>query len=63
MRMHADQLTIASATVRALVDEQFPAWRELPVRRLAAPGTVNAIFRIGDELTARSTRSSASATS
>lgn len=53
MRMHADQLTIATATVRALVDEQFPAWRGLPVRRLASSGTVHAIFRIGDELAAR----------
>ncbi|MBX6748979.1 MAG: aminoglycoside phosphotransferase family protein [Micromonosporaceae bacterium] len=53
MRMHADQLTIATATVRALVDEQFPAWRGLPVRRLASSGTVHAIFRLGDELTAR----------
>jgi aminoglycoside phosphotransferase (APT) family kinase protein len=53
MRMHADQLTIATATVRALVDEQFPAWRRLPVRRLAVSGTVNAIFRIGDGLVAR----------
>jgi aminoglycoside phosphotransferase (APT) family kinase protein len=51
--MHADQLTIAVPTVRRLVDEQFPAWRRLPIWRLAASGTVNAIFRIGDELTAR----------
>ncbi|MEV0200302.1 aminoglycoside phosphotransferase family protein [Nonomuraea sp. NPDC050691] len=51
--MHADQLTVTPETVRALVDEQFPGWRELPVRRVASQGTVNAIFRIGDELTAR----------
>jgi aminoglycoside phosphotransferase (APT) family kinase protein len=53
MRMHADQLTIAPKTVRALVDEQFPAWRGLPVRLVAAPGTVYAIFRVGDGLAAR----------
>lgn len=51
--MHADQLDIDAATVRALVDEQFPAWRELPIRPLASQGTVNAIFRLGDRLTAR----------
>ena len=39
--------------VRALVDEQFPEWRSLPVRAVATPGTVNAIFRIGDGLVAR----------
>ena len=41
------------ATVRALVDAQFPAWRGLPVRRVAPHGTVNAIFRLGDRLAAR----------
>ena len=51
--MHPDQLTVPAATVRALVDTQFPAWRELPIRRVAAQGTVNAIFRVGDRLAAR----------
>ena len=53
MRMHDDQLTVTIETVRGLVDDQFPDWRELPLRALASQGTVNAIFRIGDELTAR----------
>ena len=51
--MHADQLTVPAPTVRALVDDQFPQWRELPVRAIASQGTVNAIFRIGDGLAAR----------
>ncbi|BCB90733.1 aminoglycoside phosphotransferase family protein [Phytohabitans suffuscus] len=51
--MHADQLTISSRTVRDLVDDQFPRWRDLPVRAVAASGTVNAIFRIGDRLAGR----------
>jgi aminoglycoside phosphotransferase (APT) family kinase protein len=51
--MHANQLTLSVATVRALVDEQFPQWRGLPVRSTVASGTVNAIFRIGDHLAAR----------
>ncbi|MEU6430708.1 aminoglycoside phosphotransferase family protein [Microbispora sp. NPDC046973] len=51
--MHADQLTVSQETVRALVDEQFPQWRDLPVTGLASHGTVNAIFRVGDRLTAR----------
>ena len=51
--VHPDQLTVPAATVRALVDTQFPAWRELPIRRVAAQGTVNAIFRVGDRLAAR----------
>src|SRR5687767_8154729 len=51
--MHANQLSVSDATVRTLVDQQFPAWRDLPVRSIASEGTVNAIFRIGDELVAR----------
>src|SRR5690242_1261925 len=53
MRMHADQLTVPAATVRLLVDEQFPAWRSLPIKRVTSQGTVHAIFRIGEELAAR----------
>ncbi|MEU9833598.1 aminoglycoside phosphotransferase family protein [Streptosporangium sp. NPDC048047] len=51
--MHADQLTVPPETVRALVDEQFPQWRDLPVAAVASQGTVNAIFRLGDRFTAR----------
>ena len=51
--MHDGQLTVTVATVRALVAAQFPAWAGLAVRAVDSPGTVNAIFRIGDELAAR----------
>ena len=51
--MHAGQLTVTAATVRTLVDQQFPAWRGLQIKAVASHGTVNAIFRIGDELVAR----------
>lgn len=51
--MHADQLTITPDMVRDLVRDQFPAWRDFRVREVASQGTVNAIFRIGDDLAAR----------
>jgi aminoglycoside phosphotransferase (APT) family kinase protein len=51
--MHDNELTVSPAMVRTLVDDQFPEWRSLPVRAVAATGTVNAIFRIGDRLAAR----------
>lgn len=51
--MHEDQLDIAEPIVRRLIAEQFPQWRDIPVRGLATSGTVNAIFRIGDDLSAR----------
>ncbi|QIS24370.1 aminoglycoside phosphotransferase family protein [Nocardia terpenica] len=51
--MHIGQLAVSSATVRALVDEQFPQWRNLPITSVNGSGTVNAIFRIGDRFAAR----------
>lgn len=51
--MHANQLTVSAETVRELVDEQFPEWRALPIRGIRSQGTVNAIFRVGDQLAAR----------
>jgi aminoglycoside phosphotransferase (APT) family kinase protein len=51
--MHANQLAVSVVAVRKLVDEQFPQWRELPIRYLASQGTVNALFRIGDKFLAR----------
>jgi aminoglycoside phosphotransferase (APT) family kinase protein len=53
MRMHPDQLTLSLPTVRRLVNEQFREWAALPIKRVESSGTVNAIFRIGDRLTAR----------
>ena len=53
MGMHAGQLTVSPRTVRELVDEQFPRWRQLPIRKACSSGTVNAIFRIGAQLAAR----------
>jgi len=51
--MHADQLHVPVDVVRRLVDEQFPEWRRLPIEPVTSTGTVNAIFRIGDDLVAR----------
>jgi aminoglycoside phosphotransferase (APT) family kinase protein len=51
--MHPGQLDVAPETVRRLVAEQFPAWRELPLRAVRTQGTVNALFRLGDELVVR----------
>jgi hypothetical protein len=32
--MHSGQLEVTAAEVRVLVDQQFPAWRDLPVQPL-----------------------------
>jgi aminoglycoside phosphotransferase (APT) family kinase protein len=51
--MHDDELQIDEALVRRLLAAQFPEWADLPLRRVEPRGTVNAIFRLGDELSLR----------
>jgi aminoglycoside phosphotransferase (APT) family kinase protein len=52
-RMHADELDTDEALVRRLLAAQFPRWAQLPLEALAAGGTDNAIYRLGDELSVR----------
>jgi len=51
--MHAGQLDVTTELVEGLVREQFPERSALVVRPVSSHGTVNALFRIGDELVAR----------
>jgi aminoglycoside phosphotransferase (APT) family kinase protein len=51
--MHPGQLVIDAKTVRVLVVDQFPSWSDLDVHAVASPGTVHALYRIGDEMVAR----------
>jgi aminoglycoside phosphotransferase (APT) family kinase protein len=54
--LHVDELDIDDALVRRLLAEQFLEWSELPLRRIEPEGTVNAIFRLGDDLSVRLAR-------
>jgi aminoglycoside phosphotransferase (APT) family kinase protein len=53
MTMHPDQLDVDPETAAALVGDQFPQWRLLPVRPVTSHGTVNTLFRLGDDLVLR----------
>ncbi|WP_217185602.1 aminoglycoside phosphotransferase family protein [Streptomyces sp. AC495_CC817] len=53
MTMHVDQVNVTTETVESLVREQFSRWSGRTIRRVPSNGTVNAIFRIGDDLSAR----------
>ncbi|MFF0014781.1 aminoglycoside phosphotransferase family protein [Streptomyces sp. NPDC005374] len=53
MTMHDDQVDVTTETVAALIRTQFPKWSGKTVRLLPSTGTVNAIFRIGNDLSAR----------
>jgi len=55
-KMHVDEMEIDEALVRRLLVSQFPHWAELSLRRIEPAGTVNAIFRLGDEYSVRLAR-------
>jgi aminoglycoside phosphotransferase (APT) family kinase protein len=54
--MHVDELEIDEPLVRRLLAGQFPEWADLPLRRIEPGGTVNAIFRLGEQLGVRLAR-------
>ncbi|KAB1978956.1 aminoglycoside phosphotransferase family protein [Streptomyces triticiradicis] len=51
--MHAGETRIGGPLVRRLLAEQFPRWAELPLRRVRSAGTVNALYRLGDDMAVR----------
>ena len=51
--MHDGEAEIDAALVRRLVAAQFPELAGLPVREVRSTGTVNAIYRLGEQLYAR----------
>jgi aminoglycoside phosphotransferase (APT) family kinase protein len=53
VRMHADQIDLTVDVVARLVAEQFPAWSGRPVRPVTSDGTVNALFRLGEDIVLR----------
>ena len=52
-RMHPDEIDTTPALVRRLLQSQFPSWADLPIERVDSGGTVNAIYRLGDDIYAR----------
>lgn len=51
--MHDDQVDVTTEIVAALIQEQFPQWRGKVIQPVSSAGTVNAVFRIGNDLSAR----------
>ncbi len=51
--MHDDEVAIDTRLVERLVAAQFPWLSDLPVRAVQSTGTVNAIYRLGEDMCAR----------
>jgi aminoglycoside phosphotransferase (APT) family kinase protein len=52
-KLHAGEVDIDAELVGRMLAEQFPELADLPITAFRSIGTVNAIFRIGDEVYAR----------
>lgn len=53
LKMHEGEADIDLTLVRQLVVTQFPAWADLPLMPVPSGGTVNAIYRLGDDMAVR----------
>ncbi|WP_431073580.1 phosphotransferase [Microbacterium phyllosphaerae] len=51
--MHEGELALTDETAGRLIARRFPEFGLMPLRRVPTAGTVNTIFRIGDELAVR----------
>jgi aminoglycoside phosphotransferase (APT) family kinase protein len=52
-KLHDGEVDIDAALVRRLLASQFPRYCDLPVEEVQSTGTVNAIYRLGDDLCVR----------
>jgi len=52
-KMHDDEVETDAGLVRLLLESQHPQWARLPISRVASSGTVNAIYRLGEDLCVR----------
>jgi aminoglycoside phosphotransferase (APT) family kinase protein len=51
--MHDGQVDVDTDIVRRLIAHQHPRWAGLPIVEVPSVGTVNAVYRLGDELCVR----------
>ncbi len=51
--MHEDEVDTDVSLVGRLLAAQFPQWTDLPIEPVRSAGTVNAIYRLGDDMAVR----------
>ena len=59
VKMHPNEIEIDAGLVRSLLAEQFPQFASRPLKLVRSSGTVNAIYRLGEDLYVRLPRSAA----
>ena len=53
MKMHEDEIEINEKIVKRLIDGQFSQFKDLPINKVNSMGTVNAIYKLGEEYCVR----------
>ena len=51
--MHVREVPADERLIRRLLAAQIPQWADLPIRRVRSAGTVNALYRLGDDMVVR----------
>ncbi len=51
--LHDNEIALDAATVRKLVDAEFPKYSQLPLKRLSSSGSSNTLYRLGEALLVR----------
>lgn len=52
-RLHDDEFLTTPELVRAMVAASFPRWADRAIARIGRSGTMNALYRLGDDLVVR----------
>jgi aminoglycoside phosphotransferase (APT) family kinase protein len=52
-KMHSEEVEAGVSVVGRLIASQFPQWAGLPIEPVPSTGTVNAIYRLGDDMCVR----------
>ena len=53
LSVNVHEIEVNEEIVNKLIWEQFPVYKNMPLQRVHSMGTVNAIYRLGDELCVR----------
>lgn len=52
-KMHEGEFDLKVNLVSRLIADQFPQWRNLPLRQATSAGTDNALYRLGNKMVVR----------
>ena len=52
-KMHENENVLSLTELREMLEAQFPQWAHLPIRSFESAGTVNTIYRLGEQFSIR----------